>query len=598
MVRIPLFRQCLLTIGLVFATCQANATDLSFEVADLRQERIDFLREASLIRQANNADVVTPQDLIAASRAEYGRMVTALYNLGYYGGVVSIRIDGREAADISPLESPERIDRIVIAIEPGPMFFFSEAGIAPLSPATEIPENFRIGEPARARVLNDASAAAIRGWREIGHAKAEITDPQITVDHRSAKVAAVFRVNPGPRLSFGQLNVVKTGAVRPNRIHEIAGLPTGTVFSPEELDKASTRLRRTGTFSSVTLAEAEATGPGDTLDIEATVVDAKPRRIGAGIELFSSEGLSISGFWMHRNLLGGAEQLRFEGAISGVGGNSGGEDYSLLARFDRPATFTPDTGFFLEASIAEDNEPDYSERNARIGGGLSHIFSDELSGELGIAYQYTDIDDALGSRSLTHFLIPGRLTYDGRDDALDATRGLFGDLYLTPFFGLDDSVLGTRVFVDGRTYLPFGSDDRFVAAFRAQVGSVIGAEVEEVPANMLFYSGGAGTVRGQSFQSLGVDLPNGEQIGGRSFLGFSAELRAKLRGAWSIVGFADTGYIAANSLGSDNGEWHSGGGIGARYNTGFGPIRVDVATPFDDEAGESFELYIGIGQAF
>jgi translocation and assembly module TamA len=115
---------------------------------------------------------------------------------------------------------------------------------------------------------------------------------------------------------------------------------------------------------------------------------------------------------------------------------------------------------------------------------------------------------------------------------------------------------------------------------------------------MLFYSGGAGTVRGQAYQSLGVDLSPGVTIGGRAFMAFSGELRANVAKSIQAVTFADTGYVAQDALGTGQGEWHSGAGIGGRYMTGVGPIRVDLATPLDGDAGKKFELYIGIGQAF
>jgi translocation and assembly module TamA len=65
-----------------------------------------------------------------------------------------------------------------------------------------------------------------------------------------------------------------------------------------------------------------------------------------------------------------------------------------------------------------------------------------------------------------------------------------------------------------------------------------------------------------------------------------------------VVGFADTGFVGADSFSTRNGEFQSGIGFGVRYATGIGPIRVDIATPIDDDAGEAFEFYIGIGQAF
>ncbi len=576
----------------------AAAAEAVVEVATFPEDQADYLRGASLVVQTAANPEATPQDLVAAARADYGRMVGALYELGYYGGVVSVLIDGREAANISPIDGPLSVEQITVRVDPGPLFRFSKAQIAPVAPGTELPEGFKTGQPALSRRINDATSAAVEGWREAGHAKADITQQSVTADHRDATLSADIRLAPGPRLTFGALNIAENGKLKPRRIREIAGLPSGDVFSPEELEDAAVRLRRTGAFRSVVLSEAETIGPGDTLDINATLVDSKPRRVGAGIELFSLEGLALSGFWMHRNLLGGAERLRVEAEISGIGGDSGGEDYRLSTRFDRPATFTPDTGLFIETVIEEQDDPDYRERTARVGAGLTHIFSDTLTGELGVAYQYTEVDDDFGSRTLEHVLLPARLTFDNRDDPLNATRGLYLDLDVTPFAGLGNSGSGGRIYVDARSYRSFGSSDKLVFAARAQLGSVIGAGLAEVPPGMLFFSGGAGTVRGQSYQSLAVELPGNLRVGGRSFFGFSGEVRNKLSGPWSVVGFADSGFIGKNSWGTENGEWHAGAGLGVRYDTGFGPVRVDVGTPLGDDAGKDFELYIGIGQAF
>lgn len=556
------------------------------------------LRSASLSVETAAREDATAQDLLAAARADYARMVGALYEVGRYGGVVSIRVDGREAADMPAFAAPGRIGQIAIRVEPGPLFAFSQTRIAPLAPGTKLPEGFRPGAPAYSQVIGKATAAAGRGWREVGHAKVAIAGQHLVADHRDARLAADITLSPGPRLRFGELVIANPGNVRPERVRAIAGLPTGQVYHPDEMRKASERLRRTGAFSSVVLDEADTPGPGSTLDVVATLADARPRRFGFGAELSSLEGLTLSGFWLHRNLRGGAERLRIDGEVGGIGGDSGGIDYILSARFDRPATLTPDTGLFLSARAQEKDEPDYRERSIRLGGGLSHIFSDRLTGEIGAAYQYSDIDDDLGSRQLEHLLFPARLTFDARDAELDAHEGVYLDLDLTPFAGLSGGGMGARLFADARGYYAFGRDDRLVLAARAQIGSVSGAALAEVPPEMLFFSGGAGTVRGQSYKSLGVALPGGRKVGGRSFAALSAELRASLSGPWSVVGFADGGFVGAGSWGDGAGNDHYGAGFGVRYDTGLGPIRVDIATPLDSDAGKDFELYIGIGQAF
>ena len=135
-------------------------------------------------------------------------------------------------------------------------------------------------------------------------------------------------------------------------------------------------------------------------------------------------------------------------------------------------------------------------------------------------------------------------------------------------------------------------------AGRAQLGALVGPDILDTPPDFLFYSGGGGTVRGQPFQSLFVDLGGGRGIGGRSFVGVSGELRAKVTDRISLVGFADAGYIGEESFYDGSGAWHSGAGVGLRYDTTVGPIRLDVAGPVSGSTGDGVQVYIGIGQAF
>ncbi|SEK97404.1 autotransporter secretion outer membrane protein TamA [Roseovarius azorensis] len=580
----------------------AAAAEVTFNAPQAPGGFTERLRSASLTLSTAAQEGTTAQDLLAAAQADYSRLIGVLYAEGYYGGTIRIRVNGQEAASIPPLRAPDRIDRIDITVERRAGFFFSTARVAPLPPGTELPEKFAPGQLAKGTLIGEATRTGIAAWRATGHAKALVADQTIVADHARRTLDADIRLAPGPRLRFGALEIEDTGRpsrVRPSRIRAIAGLPTGRVFSPDKLDDAANRLRRSGAFRSVVMTEAETPNPDGTLDIATRVTDAKRRRVGAGAELSSLEGVTLSGFWLHRNLLGGAERLRIDALVGGIGGDSGGEDYRLGLRYDRPATFTPDTGLFLLARIEDNDEPDYRERKAEIGGGLTHVFSRELTAEAGITYRYSDIDDDLGSRQLQHLLFPLRATWDRRDDPLDARKGVYIDLSLTPFAGLDQGGSGgTRLYTDVRSYFGLGQGNRFVLAGRAQLGSVAGGSLTDVPADMLFYSGGAGTVRGQRYQSLGVDLAPGITVGGRSFMGFSGELRAGINDKVQAVGFVDTGFVGEEALGDGRGRWHSGAGIGARYFTGVGPIRVDIATPLDGDAGTNFELYIGIGQAF
>jgi translocation and assembly module TamA len=470
-----------------------------------------------------------------------------------------------------------------------------------LAPGTELPEQFSTGARARAPVVGAAADAGIAGWRDVGHAKVAIDGQNIVADHRSNTLSAEVALRPGPVVTFGNLVQVQDSAVRSERLRQIAGLPTGQRFSPDELEKSAKRLRRTGAFKSVALTEAEDLRAGDVMDIRMNVADEKPRRFGFGAELSSNEGVTLSTYWLHRNLLGGAERLRFDASIGGLGsqtgGFEGGVDYQIGGRFERPATFGADTTLFITGKIAREDEPNYLSDTAQLGFGFSRIVTDQLTLEAGLGLRYSDETDVNGNQEFFHLLVPLKATYDSRDNPLDPSGGFYGQAEVMPFVSLNDTDSGGRLFLDGRAYRQIDESGFLTLATRLQFGSILGASLGDTPQDFLFYSGGGDTVRGHPYQSLGVTQPGG-LTGGRTFVGASAEARLDIAGNFDPVAFFDVGYIGADSIYDDSGRWHSGAGIGIRYATGIGPIRFDVAAPVTGSTGDGVQIYIGIGQAF
>ena len=556
----------------------------------------DSLSQASLVMTAMRDGVTAPLDILAAAQADYGNLVTLLYDRGYFGPVVRILVDGREASTIPPLSKIRTVRKVGILIETGPPFRLGTAQIAPLAPTTVLPEGFAPGQPANVGVISEAAKRGIDGWRDLSFAKARVAQQTITANHAKARLNVNMYLETGPAVTFGRVPVPNPSAVRTDRIRRIAGIPRGKPYDPVELERAAKRLRRTGAFSAVTLREAEELGPGDTLDIELDLADAKPRRFGVGAEVESVEGLTLSGYWLHRNLLGGAERLRFDMEFAGLGGETEGVDTTLRLNFIRPATFDSDTDLYALAELEQLDEPLYFSEQVNVEVGINHYYSERLEASIGLAYRFSDVRDQLGSRTFSHLAIPMEATLDKRDDELDATRGLYLSFEGLPYLGLNGSQSGLRAYLDARSYRRLGDSD-IVLAGRLQFGTIIGSSIAGTPSDLLFLSGGSGTVRGQSYQSLSIRTGLAE-TGGRSFLGLSGEMRFPVTDKFGGVAFYDIGYIGRNSFPDDSGGWHSGAGVGVRYDTPFGPIRFDVAVPVTGPDTSGFEFYIGIGQAF
>lgn len=576
----------------------AAFADVRLELPAANEEALrEPLEAASLsLREADEGSTV--QDRIAAARADYARLLGALYDRGYFAAEVSILIDGREAGEFSPFSAPQSITNIRIRVDPGLPFRFGQVEIGPLAPATQPIEGFATGSPATVPILRDAARAAITDWRDEGHATAEITRQNLQALNRDAVLNAQIRIDPGPQLRFGRLSASGLERLSPARFQEIAGLPNGSVFSPLELDRAADRLRRTGIFSSVSFSEGEA-NPDGTIDINANVIEAPLRRFGFGAELSSTEGGTLSGFWLHRNLSGNGDRLRFDAEISGIGQDSGNPDFEITADISRPASATPDTTFTATATLAYQDEDTFETTFFAFSAGAEQRLSDHLTGEVRAGFRFAEVSDAFGTRTVTLLTLPLALIWDDRDDQLDAASGYYADLSYTPFYATDSQEFGSRLVFDARAYRGFGEDNRTRLAARLQLGSIFGGDFLDLPADFLFFSGGGGTVRGQDFNSLGV-IRDGEETGGRGFVGISTEWRQDITDTFGGVAFFDAGYISSGALFDDSGEWHSGAGVGIRYQTGIGAIRFDLAVPIEDgpESGQDFHVYIGIGQSF
>jgi len=572
----------------------ADATQVTVQAPDALREN---LQARSLAFEVAKDPEATSADILAAARADYGRLIGVLYAQAYYGPVIQILADGRDVSAMSPFDPIARLDQIELRVTPGARFVFSRAQVAPLATDTQLPEGFATGKPAQSDVIRKAAAAGVESWREAGHAKATVSGQRIVADHAKAALDAQITLSPGPLLRFGDLVQQGESRVRPERIRAIAGLPTGTVFSPQEIRKAADRLRGTGAFKSVSLAEGPAK-PDATLDVEATIIDAKPRRYGLGAEVSSNDGVALSGFWMHRNLFGGAERFRFEADVAGLGGTTGGEDFRLAATLARPATLATDTTLNLLAEIEDLDEPEFMQTAVVVGASLTRLYSETFEASAGLLLQFSDVTDNLGERSFSHLFAPVSATWDKRDPNVSATSGFYLEGEVLPFIGLSGSGSGVRATGDARAYYALGRNDGMVAAARFQMGSVVGAGQAELPPALLFFSGGGGSVRGQPYKTLGGSTSDGETVGGLSFAGLSAEMRIAVTDKIGVVGFADAGFVTSGSAFGGNSGWHSGAGIGVRYDTGIGPIRFDVAVPTGGDTGSGTQFYIGIGQAF
>lgn len=551
--------------------------------------------------------------LIARAQADYTRILAALYNQGHYGGAISILVDGREASELQVGEALSTTPQINITVDAASPYVFGDATVENAAPPTldekdqiDPPSSigFEAQAPAKAGTVKRAELLSIEAWRQQGYALADIKDQQVTAVHPDNRLDVRMTVEPGPQAFYGNIDVTGTNRMDPLFTARQTGLIPGNEYDPDDIKRALKRIERLGVFSVTKIDEADALDENGQLPLTMTVEERKLRRIGVGATYSNFDGFGAETYWLHRNLFGRAERLRLDASVGGVGTtNEVGElTYKFGADFTKPGVFNPDIDFNLKLYAQRDTDDD--NLTETIGGAnatLRYFFSDEITLEGGGFIETSRFQNVAQSvdRRFSVFGALAKATFDNRDDKLDPTKGIFFTVDARPFYEREFGNTGVRIETEARTYLSLDAEDRFILAGRLALGSVTGPTPAQTPDNMLFYAGGGGSVRGYGFKNIAIEQPDGTKRGGQSKIEVSAEIRAKITGNFGAVAFVDAGSVSDGSLFSNADDWKVGAGLGVRYNTGLGPLRLDVGVPLNaDENDPAFGIYAGIGQAF
>jgi translocation and assembly module TamA len=536
-------------------------------------------------------------------------LTAALRSLGYYEGTVEFELrqppsdeppapaaeDGEEAASRQP-----RTD-LVFTIDPGPRYRFDVVELTLLDPehgfgmpgAASL--GLETGKPAVAQAVLDAQGQLARQARQAGHPFAESGELTAVIDQDVRTMDVTLSLATGPRADLAAPRFTGGEGISSKLLRRRVPFRPGDRYDPQDVADGRQSLIDTGLFTTVIVDQAESLDEEGRLPVTYELSQRKHRSIGAGLGYRTDEGPYGNLFWEHRNLLGAGERLRTDLYASPI-------RQEVAARLRKPDIGMRGLNLLTDAALRFEDTDAYESKSLSGGVGLERIFRPGLAGSLGVAYRYAQIEES-GEEEDTFGLLslPGRFDWDFSDDLLDPTRGGRLSLLAAPY--LDTLGPDTKFFksqVTHTRYISLAEDPRFVLALRGSVGSTVGADRDEIPADERFYSGGGGSVRGFGFQLAGPVDDNDDPIGGRSLLEFNTELRYRVTESIGLVSFVDAGTVYESTLPDFSEELLVGAGLGMRYVTPIGPLRFDVGVPVNRRrrVDDLYQVYISIGQAF
>ncbi|TPI28671.1 outer membrane protein assembly factor [Mesorhizobium sp. B3-2-1] len=575
---------------------------VTISAPDADKDLVKKLENASALKGDEDRPVSGSLGLMTKARSDREQLVAALYADARYEGVVTITIDGKPLDELPPdaeFKGPQPIP-VAITISAGPKFTLGnirlEGDAAGLMSADY---GLISGGDAGSGAVLKAEALIVRTLMEQGRPLAKVTDRQIVADHATSTLDVTLTVAAGPVAGYGATTVEGTEKVDRDFTEYMTGLKRGKQYSPQEISDARDRLLALEVFNSVTFKEADKLDADGNIPIGVQVSERKPRYYGLGGTFSNTEGLGLEGYSGHRNLFGRAEKLRIDGAISGIGSNNLSElNYNAGIMFEKPGVIGPASKFFASVKTVLEHPDAYDHFSVKGSAGLSYELDKKQIVSAEVALDYSRIHDAFGKHTYLIASVPLQYVYDNRDSRLNPTKGFRVLAYAEPSYDILSGAAFLKLKGEGSAYQSLDTASKFVLAERVTVGSIVGTGLQNVPADRRFYSGGGGSVRGYAYQGIGPKDFTGQPIGGLSFFETSVEMRIAVTDTIGIVPFIDAGTVSTRSVPNFS-DVKVGAGVGLRYVTPFGPLRIDAAVPLNRDPGDPhFGIYAGIGQAF
>jgi len=520
-----------------------------------------------------------------------------------------LRADGYYDAAVEPrTEKVGNALSVVLTADPGSQYHFASVDLPGLDSAgpeaARLRDSFAVkaGDPVVATDVIAAGVSLTTALGEQGYAGATLGDQDIEVNHQTHLATLVLPVNPGPVARFGSIHVSGRPAFSASHVALIARFKRGDPFQRSKLDDLRRALVATTLVANADIQVVPVQG-GKTVNINVRLEPAPQHTIAGELGYGTAQGARLEVSWTDRNF------FNPEGALT-LRGIAGTNEQLLGVQVRRSNFAMRDQTLNLQFSASHQKYAAYTAKTvdltAYIERQSNFIWHKKWTWSYGGEWLGT-IERGVFSSALTkttrRFLIaavPLSLGYDGSDSLLDPTTGFRLSGRVSPEISFHGGHFSYgRAQFDASAYHPVGG--RVVVAGRVRLGTIFGSSLFNVAPSRRLYAGGGGSVRGYGYQQLGPKDLDGDPIGGRGLAEFALEARVRLKqlgGNLGIVPFFDGGTLTSSAR-PDFRHWRTAVGLGVRYYSLFGPIRVDVGVPLNRQTGDGpFAVTVSLGQAF
>ncbi len=418
-----------------------------------------------------------------------------------------------------------------------------------------------------------------------------------TLNNLTRTIDVEYNLYYGKQSIFGKININGAKNISPTYISKVSNIKAGKCFKKSDLLNAQLALQKTSLFSMVQVTQQNSKPNENIIDVNINLKEQAPHTIELGVNYSSDIGIGANISWENRNILSNGEKLKTQLSATPI-------SQAFNTELSKPFLWRKDQTLTIGETLKQENTDAYKDRGIALYANIERVLENNWKPSLGINYEFSKVENITDSYEDTNyglFSTPFKIHKYTQDDLLNPTKGWTIKLETLPYLNiLDTNVTFIKSSLTGTYYHSFDIIGQPTLAFRSNIGTIDGTSISSVPSTIRFFSGGTTSVRGYAYQLLGPLDSNNKPIGGRSIFEESSELRLRFNDSFGMVTFLDGGNVFNNPKPDIAGKLRYGTGIGIRYFSKVGPLRLDVATPLNARQGvdASYQIYFSIGQAF
>lgn len=519
-------------------------------------------------------------------------LLKVLQSKAYYNASIKAEVDF--TATPIPIE---------LVITSGPIYTFSAFNIIPETNTEDCFQacqtisladiGIEIGATAYPASIIEAEEDLLSILEKNGYPLAKLGKREVLADITTNTIQVNIPLDCGRQAFFGGTDVSGNCSLLPVFFCRKIAWCEGELYNPALVQRTLNSLEHSGLFSSIDITHSDTVDEDGNLAMHIAIEEAKRRSIGFGLGYSTDLGFGANAEWEHRNISGRGDKISLVSNIWQI-------KQEGYVRYMLPDFLRPRQDLILVAEAEHEAIKAYREVSMSFSGIIERQINDKLRVSGGLMFTRLRNTHSDNNRTFSLVKIPMQYYWNGADRLMDPSLGIIVHYKLTPTMQTEKPCFFyTTQWLSTTTYLPMDRNRKFILAGRATFGSIAGAPLLSLPPSERLYAGSDNILRGYHYMTVSP-IVDGKPIGGRSLMAFSLEARMRVWDPFGLVLFYDVGNVYKSAWPQFNHRQLQSAGFGLRYHTPVGPIRLDVAFPFNrrKHLDNYFQVYFSIGQSF